>query len=155
MAYRTLSTVSNENATARIQKDSFNAPGEFRVSLTVRGTRQEGADYFTDDKADAEGTAIKMIANYENIATKPIGEIAKKIREAGFPIQEFWGETEGCLAEVEINGFVSVTKESGALFVTRNVFEKGYFVNVERGVARFFLSDLAKDITEAIEKSVK
>lgn len=37
--------------------------GEYRVRLFVDGIYQAGADYYTNDKQDAEGTAAHMIAN--------------------------------------------------------------------------------------------
>ena len=44
-------------ASTRISKED----GEFRVKLFIDGVYQAGADYFTDDKKDANRTAMDMI----------------------------------------------------------------------------------------------
>lgn len=56
---RKIQEISNADATAKIYKDSDT--GEFRVSLWRNGAKIDGADYFTDDKADAESTACVMV----------------------------------------------------------------------------------------------
>ncbi|MGL4649733.1 MAG: hypothetical protein ACRC1H_10025 [Caldilineaceae bacterium] len=38
---------------------------EFRVELRVKGRHQKAADYFTDDRKDALGTAAAMLARHE------------------------------------------------------------------------------------------
>ena len=49
----------NPNLMAKIHKDT--KTGEYRVRLYENGTAVIEADYFTDDRMDAENTAIRMI----------------------------------------------------------------------------------------------
>lgn len=63
---RLISTHTNGNKTAKVYKDS--EWGEHRVKLHIDGKHQKNADYHTDDKEDAVGTAKKMIESEEFVA---------------------------------------------------------------------------------------
>lgn len=54
--------VSAFASTSRTVKVYYNSDlAEFVVKLYVDGTHYEPADYFTDDKQDADGTAAAML----------------------------------------------------------------------------------------------
>lgn len=44
---------------------------EYTVRLYVNGVRQQGADYYTDDKEDAEGTALAMVEHLKAHGVAP------------------------------------------------------------------------------------
>lgn len=57
---RLIQTISGTAGTAKAYRDSEN--GEYVVRFTGRdGARRPDADYFTDDKSDALGTARAMV----------------------------------------------------------------------------------------------
>lgn len=58
-----------ESATTKISKKD----GEYCVKLYIDGVYQKGADYFTDDKEDAEGTAKQMILKAKKTTKEDVG----------------------------------------------------------------------------------
>lgn len=57
---RKVTTLQNADGTRRAVVYRDAEWGEFRVCFTLNGTEKPRADYFTDDKGDAIGTARAM-----------------------------------------------------------------------------------------------
>lgn len=68
MAYRKISKLSHPDTAsyAVIHKDT--ETDEFRVRLYKEGKVQPESDYFTDDLADARGTAVAMLESCTKFA---------------------------------------------------------------------------------------
>ena len=67
MAKRTYSIVNQKGQFIRADITGPDSFGEFKVKFFVNGMHPKGADYFTDDAGDANGTAqseIKRMASF-------------------------------------------------------------------------------------------
>lgn len=60
MSLRKVATVESFDHTRRAVVHRDTDSGEFRVAFTLDGVRKPRADYFTDDRTDAIGTARAM-----------------------------------------------------------------------------------------------
>lgn len=74
---RLSSTYEYRNRTAKVYKDP--EWDEFVVQFWVDGEHLKDADYFTDDKADAQGTAKAWIADGKNESSRSSRRLAKLI----------------------------------------------------------------------------
>ena len=67
-----INTVNFGNKTAKVY---FNSElKEYQVKLFKSGKHEKDADYFTDDKADANGTAEHMVGMKKEEKKKPVSE---------------------------------------------------------------------------------
>ena len=67
---RPLFTYTSQAAPGVIVRGFWNPEHEeYTVQIRVNGQHNEPADYFTDDRQDAENTGFAMLSHYENTAS--------------------------------------------------------------------------------------
>lgn len=67
MAKQTFSAINKKGQTIRADVTGPDSFGEYKTKFFVNGIHQKDADYFTDDKSDATGTAqaeIRRMAQF-------------------------------------------------------------------------------------------